>query len=154
MKLFTTGYLRGAEEVEMRKHQHQMELAHEIASVYSQQIDQLRDVMEREEEIYRLKTQQTQLTTKATGAMDSTRPSFGKQIYKDIGGDHHLKRTSAGASNDEEQVVEGPKEQYCAQLYKSRKPDHWRVHFVITKDLEPFLTVAILPFHLRCCTHR
>ena len=45
-------------------------------------------------------------------------------------------------SNVKEQVVEGPKERYCAQLYQSRGPNHWQVHFVITKDLKAFLMVT------------
>ena len=56
-----------------------------------------------------------------------------------------LRHTSAGASSKEEQVVEGLKEQYCAQLYKSRGPNHWRVQFVITKDLMAILTVQFSP---------
>ena len=48
---------------------------------------------------------------------------------------------SVGAKNEEDQMVEEPKEQYCAQLYKIREGNHWHMHLVITKDLEAYLTV-------------
>ena len=55
--------------------------------------------------------------------------------------------TLVGTKNEEEQVVEEPKEQYCAQVYKIREGNHWQMQFVITKDLEAYLTVQFPLLH-------
>ena len=67
--------------------------------------------------------------------------------FSGIGTTQHHERMegdqrSAGAGSEVLQVVEGPKEKYCAQLFISRGPSYWRAYFVITKDLEAFLKVC------------
>ena len=93
----------------------------------------------------RLKKTKSKRLRKGPRTVSTAQQPKSPELQEGIGGERHIRHTSAGASSEEEQVVEGPKEQYCAQLYTSRGPNHWRVQFVITKDLRAFLTVQFSP---------
>ena len=47
-------------------------------------------------------------------------------------------------SSESDSGIDEPEEQYCASLYKEKKgKGHYRLHFVVTKDLEAHRTVRI-----------